>query len=63
MAAAQQASESIVAMNHVLSYLVNERQQLRSHGATRPELEANRQAIVAIQWRLNRALGLEHSGS
>jgi hypothetical protein len=43
----------------VLSYLVAERQQLRSRGADEAELEANRQAIVAMQWRLGRAAGDE----
>lgn len=61
MSAAQQTSPSVEAMSQVLSYLVNERQQLRTHGATKPELEANRKAIVAMQWRLNRALGLQHA--
>jgi hypothetical protein len=61
MSAAQQTSPSVEAMSQVLSYLVNERQQLRTHGATKLELEANRKAIVAMQWRLNRALGLEHA--
>lgn len=60
MSAAQQTSASVEAMSQVLAYLVNERQQLRTHGATRVELEANRKAIVAMQWRLNRALGMEH---
>ena len=61
MSAAQQTSPSVEAMSQVLSYLVNERQQLRTHGATKLELEANRKAIVAMQWRLNRALGLQHT--
>lgn len=47
-------------MREVLSFLVTERQQLRAHGAPKAELEANRQAIVAMQWRLGRALGEEH---
>jgi hypothetical protein len=47
-------------MNNVLSYLVIERQQLRSHGADRVELEANRKAIVAMQWQLGRALAKQH---
>jgi len=48
-------------MSDVLSYLVSERQRLRSHGGNRIELEANRKAIVAMQWRLNRALGAAHA--
>jgi hypothetical protein len=61
MSAAQQTSPSVEAMSQVLSYLVHERQQLRAHGGTKPELEANRKAIVAMQWRLNRALGVQHA--
>jgi hypothetical protein len=52
---------SVEALEGVLSYLVGERQQLRSHNAARMELEANRLAIVAIQWQLTRALGERHS--
>jgi hypothetical protein len=63
MAAAQQTPPSVEAMNEVLAYLVNERQHLRTHGATKVELEANRKAIVSMQWRLNRAMGLEHASS
>ena len=48
---------SVEALEGVLSYLVAERQQLRSHGSPQAELEANRLAIVAIQWQLARALG------
>ena len=61
MSAAQQTPASVEAMSQVLAYLVTERQQLRTHGATKAELEANRKAIVSMQWRLNRALGLEHA--
>jgi hypothetical protein len=52
---------SIDALRRVLSYLVKERQNLRSHEAPRPELEANRRAIVAMQMQLARALG-QHYG-
>jgi hypothetical protein len=48
---------SVEALEGVLSYLVGERQHLRSHGSPKVELEANRLAIVAIQWQLARALG------
>jgi hypothetical protein len=51
----------VEALEGVLSYLVGERQQLRSHGAPPAELEANRLAIVAIQWQLTRALGEGYS--
>jgi len=52
---------SVEALESVRSYLVGERQQLRSHGAPPVELEANRLAIVAIQWQLTRALGERYS--
>jgi hypothetical protein len=60
MAAATDSLASVDAMSELLSYLVRERQRLRSHDATAPELEANRQAIISMQWRLNRALGAAH---
>lgn len=60
MAAVETTPRSVEAMREVLSFLVTERQQLRAHGAPKAELEANRQAIVAMQWRLGRALGEEH---
>jgi hypothetical protein len=52
---------SVEALESVLSYLVGERQRLRLHGAPPVELEANRLAIVAIQWQLSRALGERYS--
>jgi hypothetical protein len=60
MSATVSASESVEALNQVLTYLVSERQLLRAHGASDIELEANRKAIVAMQWRLNRRLGDDH---
>jgi hypothetical protein len=57
MATLERSTGSIEAMQQVLSYLVTERQHLRAHGVEGAELEANRKAIVAIQWRINRALG------
>ena len=59
MRTAIQTSGSVDATKKVLSYLVTERQRLRDHGADGVELEANRQAIVAMQWHLSRALGEE----
>jgi hypothetical protein len=59
MAAVEDRQSSVDAIRQVLSYLVAERQQLRSRGADEAELEANRQAIVAMQWRLGRAAGDE----
>jgi hypothetical protein len=61
MAALETTPESVDAMSQVISYLVTERQHLRSQGASKIEVEANRKAIVAMQWRLNRALGSEHA--
>jgi hypothetical protein len=58
MAAADTKAESVEALERVLSYLVIERQRLRSTGAGRPELEANRLAIVSIQSHLGRALAV-----
>ena len=55
MAAVEDMHGSLEAIRRVLSYLVSERQQLRSHGADEAELEANRQAIAAMQWHLGRA--------
>jgi hypothetical protein len=60
MSATVSAAESVEALSQVLAYLVSERQALRAHGASSIELEANRKAIVAMQWRLNRTLGGEH---
>jgi hypothetical protein len=56
MAAAATTAGSVEALERVLSYLVIERQRLRSAGADRAELEANRLAIVSIQSHLGRAL-------
>jgi hypothetical protein len=60
MAAVGKSQGSVDAIRHVLSYLVAEREQLRLHGADEAELEANRQAILAMQWHLDRAVGDEH---
>jgi hypothetical protein len=60
MSAATRPSRSVEAMSQVLAYLVTERQSLRARDASTVELEANRQAIVAMQWHLNRALAAAH---
>jgi len=57
MAVTEANAESVEALERVLSYLVQERQSLRSHGAERAELEANRLAIVSIQSHLAQLLG------
>jgi hypothetical protein len=57
MAAVEVSEESVEAFQRVLSYLVAERQHLRSRDAPVFELEANRKAIVAMQTQLVRALG------
>jgi hypothetical protein len=51
------SQESVEALERVLSYLVKERQRLRSDGADPLELEANRRAIGAMQIRLGHAHG------
>jgi hypothetical protein len=57
MATVEVSQGSVDALRRVLSYLVTERQHLRSNGAPPIELEANRKAIVAMQMHLGRALG------
>jgi hypothetical protein len=57
MRTVQRTPGSVQAMRQVLSYLMTERQQLRAHGATAAEVEANRRAIVAMEWQLGHALG------
>lgn len=61
MAAVEDTHGSPEAIRRVLSYLITERQQLRCYGADEAELEANRQAIAAMQWRLGRAAGGEYA--
>ena len=57
MSAAETKRDSVEALERVLSYLVTERQRLRSVAADKSELEANRLAIVSIQSHLGRARG------
>ena len=57
MATTEVNAWSVEALEKVLAYLVRERQRLRTDGAGRAELEANRLAIVSIQSHLGRALG------
>ena len=59
----QVSQVSIDALQRVLSYLVGERQRLRTNDATPAELEANRRAIVAIQMQLGRALGRRYGST
>jgi hypothetical protein len=61
LVSSQASGVSVEAIQDVLSYLVAERQQLRSDGATPAALEANRRAIVAMQTRLGRAFGERHA--
>jgi hypothetical protein len=61
MAAVDNRHGSEDAIRQVLSYLLAERQQLRSRGADKAALEANRQATVAMQSRLNRLAAEELS--
>jgi hypothetical protein len=55
MAAVEDRSCSPDAIKQVLAYLVAERRRLYSQRADEAELEANRQAIEAMTWRLQRA--------
>jgi hypothetical protein len=55
MAATENRHGSVDAIKQVLSFLVAERQRLYLRGADPAELEANRQAILAMEWRLVRA--------
>ena len=55
MATVEGTQGSVEAIRQVLSYLLTERRKLRSAGADDAELEANRLAIAAMQWRLGRA--------
>ena len=44
------------ALTQLHTTLVDERQELRRHGAPAEELERNRLAIVECQWELSQAL-------
>ena len=44
-------------LNEEIRVLVRERQDLRTRGADREELERNRERIVSCQWRLAHAFG------
>jgi hypothetical protein len=56
MAMVERSPGSVEAMRHVLSYLLEEREQLRAKGRTAVELDANRKAIAAMEWQLEHAL-------
>jgi hypothetical protein len=56
MDAVKTQAESIETLQSTLEALVRERQQLRSSGADRVELERNRAAIVSRQRELGAAL-------
>jgi hypothetical protein len=55
MAAVDDRNCSVEAIKQVLAYLFAERRRLYSHGADNAELEANRQAIAAMTWRLQQS--------
>jgi hypothetical protein len=44
-------------LNEEIRVLVRERQELRTRGADREELERNRRRIVSCQWTLARKFG------
>jgi hypothetical protein len=48
-------------LNEEIRTLVRERQDLRTSGAERDELERNRREIVSCQWRLAHAFGEVYS--
>lgn len=48
-------------LNEEIRVLVRARQDLRTRGADRDELERNRQQIVGCQWRLAQAFGEVYS--
>ena len=48
-------------LNEEIRTLVRERQDLRTRGAAREELERNRQRIVSCQWRLAHVFGEVYS--
>jgi hypothetical protein len=56
MTAVEDRNCSPDAIKQVLAYLVVERRRLHSQRADEAELEANRQAIDAMTWRLQRVL-------
>jgi hypothetical protein len=53
--------ESVETLQSTLESLVRERQQLRSAGAARSELEQNRAAIIRGQYNLSVALIARYS--
>jgi hypothetical protein len=48
-------------LNEEIRTLVRERQDLRTRGADRAELERNRQRIVSCQWRLAHAFSAHYT--
>jgi hypothetical protein len=48
-------------LNAEIRTLVRERQDLRTRGADRNELEENRRRIVSCQWRLAQAFGAHYT--
>ena len=48
-------------LNEEIRTLVRERQDLRTRGADRSELEENRRQIVSCQWRLAHAFSAHYT--
>jgi hypothetical protein len=48
-------------LNEEIRTLVRERQDLRTRGADREELEQNRRRIVSCQWRLAHAFSAHYT--
>jgi hypothetical protein len=53
--------DALLSLQHELSDVVAQRQELRAHGAGRLELERNRRRIVELQGRLVRLVGEYHA--
>ena len=63
MDAARSEDAVVVELRESIERLVRERQQLRSTGAIRHRLEANRFELIRAQWALAGALIERHRGS
>jgi hypothetical protein len=62
MDAARNENMAVEELRELIERLVRERQQLRSAGASRRRLEANRLELIRAQWSLAGAL-MERYGS
>jgi hypothetical protein len=60
--AARNENVLVEEVRDLIECLVRERQQLRSAGASRRRLEANRLELIRAQWALGRALTERYHG-